>query len=198
MISVDKAGETAMRIWGYPDWTNPNFPRRPRSLAGNGTGSVTLVGTASAINAALNKSTYHTTSTNQQVGNVDDTLQVSVTDQAGNTSSKSVNIDVTCFMPGTLIRTPAGDVAVELLEIGDQVLTVDGRSVPVRWIGRQTVSTIFANKDRVLPIRIRAGALAYHPAQKPGRTRWLPSMLAWGNPEARPSRRPSCARQPRT
>ena len=130
-----------------------------QTLSGNATGSVTLVGTAAEINTALNNSVYHTTSTNQQAGNVDDTLKISVTDQAGNTSSKSVNIDVTCFMPGTLIRTPAGEVAVELLEIGDQVLTVDGRSVPVRWIGRQTVSTIFANKDRVLPIRIRAGAL---------------------------------------
>jgi hypothetical protein len=131
-----------------------------QSLSGNGTDVVTISGSASAINTALNGSTYHTTSTNQQVGNVDDTLQVSVTDQAGNTSSKSVNIDVTCFMPGTLIRTAAGEVPVEKLEIGDLVLTHEGRSVPVRWIGRQTVSTIFANKDRVLPIRVKAGALA--------------------------------------
>jgi hypothetical protein len=40
------------------------------------------------------------------------------------------------------------------------VLTHDGRSVPVDWLGIQTVSLMFADKLRVLPIRIRAGALA--------------------------------------
>ena len=34
--------------------------------------------------------------------------------------------------------------------------------MPVRWIGRNTVSTKFADPLRVLPIRIRAGALADH------------------------------------
>ena len=32
--------------------------------------------------------------------------------------------------------------------------------MPVRWLGRQTVSTIFADPLHVLPIRIAAGALA--------------------------------------
>jgi hypothetical protein len=32
--------------------------------------------------------------------------------------------------------------------------------VPVSWLGRQTVSRIFADPMRVLPIRIKAGALA--------------------------------------
>jgi hypothetical protein len=40
------------------------------------------------------------------------------------------------------------------------VLTADGRALPVRWIGRNTVSTRFADPLRVLPIRITAGALA--------------------------------------
>jgi hypothetical protein len=51
-------------------------------------------------------------------------------------------------------------VAVETLKRGDLVLTHDGRSVPVDWLGIQTVSLRFADKLRVLPIRIRAGALA--------------------------------------
>jgi Hint domain len=49
---------------------------------------------------------------------------------------------------------------VETLKRGDLVLTSDGRSVPVDWLGIQTVSLMFADKMRVLPIRIRAGALA--------------------------------------
>jgi len=67
---------------------------------------------------------------------------------------------VICFYPGTLIRTPDGEVAVETLGIGDLVLTAEGEALPVRWMGRQTVSTRFADPLRVLPIRIAAGALA--------------------------------------
>jgi hypothetical protein len=62
-------------------------------------------------------------------------------------------------MVGTMIRTPAGEVAVETLKRGDLVSTSDGRAMPVSWLGRQTVSTVFADPRRVLPIRIRAGAL---------------------------------------
>jgi hypothetical protein len=67
---------------------------------------------------------------------------------------------VICFLPGTQIATPAGEVAVEMLQRGDLVKSVDGRTVPVRWIGRQTVSMLFADPLRVLPICIKAGALA--------------------------------------
>ena len=66
---------------------------------------------------------------------------------------------VTCFCAGTAIATPTGEVAVEALRIGDAVLLADGRAMPVRWIGRQTVSQQFADPLRVLPVRIRAGAL---------------------------------------
>jgi Hint domain len=64
-----------------------------------------------------------------------------------------------CFFPGTLIRTPGGEVAVEALKAGDLVLTSEGEAKPVRWMGRQTVCTLFADPLRVLPVRIRAGAL---------------------------------------
>jgi Ca2+-binding RTX toxin-like protein len=68
--------------------------------------------------------------------------------------------DPVCFYPGTLIRTPGGQVAVEALAPGDLVSCLDGPARPVRWIGRQTVSTRCLHPDRVRPIRIRAGALA--------------------------------------
>jgi len=66
---------------------------------------------------------------------------------------------VLCFMAGTLIATPAGETTVEALRVGDVVQTHDGRTAPIRWIGRQTVSMVFADPLRVLPIRIRTGAL---------------------------------------
>ncbi len=65
-----------------------------------------------------------------------------------------------CFLAGTLVRTPEGDAAVETLKAGDLVVTHDGRSVPVSWLGKQTISMRFADPLRVLPIRVKAGALA--------------------------------------
>ena len=64
-----------------------------------------------------------------------------------------------CFGPGTLIRTPDGARAVETLIPGDLVLTADGEALPVRWLGRSVVSRLFADPLRILPVRIRAGAL---------------------------------------
>ena len=46
-----------------------------------------------------------------------------------------------------------------MLKRGDLVTTSDGRSMPVSWIGRQSVSRVFADPLRVLPIRIKAEAL---------------------------------------
>jgi hypothetical protein len=63
-----------------------------------------------------------------------------------------------CFYPGTRIATPGGEVAVEALRPGDLVVTANGAR-PVRWVGRNPVCTRFADPLRVLPVRIRAGAL---------------------------------------
>lgn len=80
-------------------------------------------------------------------------------------SGTTVTIDpgtsiLTCFLIGTRICTPDGDVNVESLRSGDLVLTPDGRAIPVRWVGVTTVSTAFVDPARVMPIRIQASALA--------------------------------------
>jgi hypothetical protein len=64
-----------------------------------------------------------------------------------------------CFMPGTMIATPAGEKAVEDLKIGDLVTTTSGKATAVLWIGRQSVAPAFADELR-LPVRVRAGAIA--------------------------------------
>lgn len=71
----------------------------------------------------------------------------------------SIEFFVACFYPGTLIATPGGARAVETLAAGDMVLTHEGKEQPIRWMGRQTVSTRFGDPLRILPIRIKAGAL---------------------------------------
>ncbi|MFE1601951.1 Hint domain-containing protein [Methylobacterium sp. ID0610] len=66
-----------------------------------------------------------------------------------------------CFGRGTRIRTARGDLAIEQLAVGDLALTAAGALRPVRWIGRRTVDCAgYPAADTVLPVRIRAGAMA--------------------------------------
>lgn len=67
--------------------------------------------------------------------------------------------EVMCFLAGTLIATPDGERPVEELQPGDLVLTADGRTVSVRFVGRQTVDARLAGELCGTPVRIRAGAL---------------------------------------
>lgn len=89
------------------------------------------------------------------------TVSVTATDLAGNVGATHTEAfdSTACFMPGTMIAVPGGEAAVETLKVGDLVTTTDGKTMPVRWIGRQTVSLIFADKLRTVPIRVMAGAL---------------------------------------
>ena len=71
----------------------------------------------------------------------------------------ALNCAPVCFMPGTLIRTPDGQVEIEKIARGDFVMTADGRRAQVGWVGRQTVCMHFADPLRARPIRIKANAL---------------------------------------
>ncbi|WP_050529108.1 Hint domain-containing protein [Pseudaestuariivita atlantica] len=68
-------------------------------------------------------------------------------------------VTATCFLPGSLIATPDGEVPVETLKIGDLICTADGGATPVKWLGRQTVTTFNGVAERNSPVRIAAGAL---------------------------------------
>lgn len=65
-----------------------------------------------------------------------------------------------CFLEGVSISTPSGEVRVEDLRLGDSIVIAAGEPQIVKWIGKRTVSVKFADPEHVLPVRIRAGALA--------------------------------------
>lgn len=64
-----------------------------------------------------------------------------------------------CFVEGTMILTPSGEIPVDALSVGDLVTTAAGEHVPIRWIGaREMVFSAGRTKHR--PIEIKAGALS--------------------------------------
>ncbi len=65
-----------------------------------------------------------------------------------------------CFLRGTRIATPDGEVPVDRLAVGDLVLTASGAPRPVRWIGTGEVLATPGRRDAATPVIVRRGALA--------------------------------------
>jgi len=94
-------------------------------------------------------------------------VQVASFDAPGHEASDFVidgsNVTFACYLKGTHIATPDGEVKVETLKAGDRVLTASGNVATVKWLGFRKL-----NRDRIpasaqlraAPIRIAKGALA--------------------------------------
>ena len=67
---------------------------------------------------------------------------------------------VVCFAAGTHIATPAGDVPVQQLQIGDLVLTAHNGPRAVTWIGHGKVLAARGRRTAATPVIVRKGALA--------------------------------------
>jgi autotransporter passenger strand-loop-strand repeat protein len=71
-----------------------------------------------------------------------------------------ITVTPLCFLPGTRIATPAGEVAVEALNIGELVSTLHAGPQAVKWIGRRRYGAQFvAGNHLMLPICILASAI---------------------------------------
>jgi Hint domain len=79
-------------------------------------------------------------------------------------SSDSSTIEAVCYARGTMIRTPHGELPVEKLRPGKQVITlVDGQEVPqtVTWLGHRRIGlAAHPRPETVAPIRIVRDAFA--------------------------------------
>jgi autotransporter passenger strand-loop-strand repeat protein len=78
--------------------------------------------------------------------------------------------DVPCYCARTRIATTHGEVRVEELEIGDEVLTRSGAPRPIKWIGRRSYAGRFAQGTHVLPICFKADCLG---PDQPHRDLWV-------------------------
>jgi hypothetical protein len=91
-----------------------------------------------------------------------ETVNFTYTTRVGTSGPSDVGIvtinSIPCFVAGTRIRTPDGDVPVETIAIGDLVETMDDGPQPVRWTGSRRVPA----EGRMAPIRIRAGTFGDH------------------------------------
>jgi microcystin-dependent protein len=135
--------------------------------SGNDSSDLVLSGTIAQLNALLGAGgasdlTYiDNTNTPTSVA-----LELTIDDNGNTgpgalTGSASATIDVTpCYCPGTLIKTPHGEKAVEKLEIGNKVITMSGLARPIKWIGRRSYGGRFLEGSKeILPVCIKAGAL---------------------------------------
>lgn len=72
----------------------------------------------------------------------------------------NIEIDITCFTAGTLIRTPQGDIPVEDLTQGDLVETPDHPPRAILRVFSRKISAADIRKNpKLRPVRIMAGAL---------------------------------------
>ena len=71
---------------------------------------------------------------------------------------------VVCYVRGTMIRTPDGELPVEKLRPGKQIVVlIDGQTIPrtVKWVGHRRIDlTKHPRPETVAPIRIERDAFA--------------------------------------
>jgi O-antigen biosynthesis protein len=93
---------------------------------------------------------------------------------APDASNTGYDIYIPCYRRGTRIQTARGETRIEQLAIGDLVMSLSGQLLPIRWIGHRSYSgLVAAGNQNVLPVLIRAGALADR----------LPRRDLWVSPE---------------
>ncbi len=80
-----------------------------------------------------------------------------VTTAGGNTD---VALNEVCFLAGTRVATPRGEVPVEQLAVGDTVTTLSGEARPITWIGTGRVLAPRGGRVASAAVIVRKGALA--------------------------------------
>ncbi|ARW11091.1 Hint domain-containing protein [Acetobacter ascendens] len=137
------------------------------AASGNSDGIVLAgVKAADITSTSYSEDGNHVTLSFQEGGSV--TLNIDDVSQYGYELSSDADgnaVYEVCFLAGSMIRTPVGDVAVETLQLGDDVLTfVDGQSCirKVTWAGKAhaIVRAGLPDDEAGYPVRILENAIA--------------------------------------
>lgn len=166
-------GGIGSQITGFKEISFATGPQW--SIEGNQAGLAmgeTIVGFAPADTIVLDgfsaSSDIYVKNTGLELSNGGTTITLDIT---GNFSTAGFGVtasgnqttiaDVTCFVEGTRIATPDGEIAVEALNIGDLVTTRHHGARTVKWIGSRSYDGRFIRGNKAaLPVRIKAGAIA--------------------------------------
>jgi hypothetical protein len=70
------------------------------------------------------------------------------------------SVTALCFLAGTRIATPTGEVPVERLAAGDEVISTRGMVCRIVWIGKGTALVTPGRRNAATPVVVRKGALA--------------------------------------
>ncbi|WP_428375628.1 Hint domain-containing protein [Lichenicoccus sp.] len=96
------------------------------------------------------------------LGNVTGTALTSASFSLSTAADGGTTVTVSCFLAGTRIETRRGEIAIEALAEGDEVVTLEAGmrgSSRVRWLGHSVIDAAVGG-EQAAPIRIRAHAFA--------------------------------------
>lgn len=117
---------------------------------------------ATGQTVTLNADGTLTVAADADIETIDFSYTIGIGAGAGGGSSSDTGFvtlnSIPCFVAGTRIATPSGDVAVEALVPGDLVHTLDHGPRPLRWVGRRRVQ----GQGDFAPIRILADTFGAH------------------------------------
>lgn len=156
-VTVDFADAAGTGLFAYnPGLINLNLSTPPNVINVQSGDRIEVVG-SNAISQSGNVVTFTT-------GGIIPITLGSYTIPAGVTYTYDAGTDTltftSCFLRGTLIRTPEGDLPVEELRVGDLVVTHKGVA-EIRWVGRRRIDPKAIDKPRdTLPVRMMAGSVA--------------------------------------
>lgn len=119
---------------------------------------VTVIGSASVQQAGNTVTFYGPLGILQPIASYDIPAGATYT---YNNATDTLTFLTPCFVRGTLIATPDGEIAVERLKAGTVISSLNNGAVAVKWVGNRSIDPKTLDKPRNdLPIRILAGAIA--------------------------------------
>ncbi|AGB74785.1 MULTISPECIES: Hint domain-containing protein [Rhizobium] len=156
-VTVDFASANGTGLFSYnPGLVNLNISTPPNVTNVQSGDKIEIVG-SNFVGQSGNTVTFYTDSLHLfAIGSYTIPAGVTYTYDGGTDTLTFTS----CFLRGTLIRTPEGDTPIEDLRVGDLVVTHKGVA-EIKWVGRRRLDPKAIDKPRdTLPIRIQSGAFA--------------------------------------